>query len=142
SFVTNAPEMLLPPAVTTAPEVTASTGTAPIRRSGDPVRAAPMVGQLNSSAKDPVHGQGQVVGSEQLNFRQLQAERRVLESARLSLSRRDYASARAWCRRHRRQFDKPILIQERETLEALVVAGEKATAGSKKYREDERRSPK
>lgn len=54
---------------------------------------------------------------------QLQAERRVLESARLALARADYANARYWCDEHRVRFAAPVLEQERAALEALIATG-------------------
>ncbi len=128
------PEVLAPPEVTaaeiTAPEVTEPTAT-PTHAA---VRATPrVVAPAMPNAVEPTHGEDRAVKSEQVLSRQMQAERQILESARLALSRRDYSSARSWCTLHRSQFDKPILSQERETLEALVAAGEKPTAGSKKY---------
>lgn len=60
---------------------------------------------------------------------QLQAERRLLESARLALARADYDTARHWCDEHRTRFATPILGQERTALEALIATGETATAG-------------
>jgi hypothetical protein len=54
---------------------------------------------------------------------QVQAERRVLESARLALARSEYAQARYWCEQHRTRFATPVLEQERLTIERLVTTG-------------------
>lgn len=53
---------------------------------------------------------------------QLQAERKVLESARRALALGDYADARFWCTQHRSQFSTPILEQERGSIEAMLDA--------------------
>jgi predicted outer membrane protein len=98
------------------------------------LRAAPKVdGPASPLTNKRVHGDDHSLLTDQVISRQLQAERQMLEAARLALSRGDNTSARIWCTRHRNQFDKPVLSQEREVIESLVAASEKPTSASKKY---------
>lgn len=59
---------------------------------------------------------------------QLQAERRLLESARMALAHADYVTARYWCEQHRTRFTTPVLDQERASIEALIATGESAAS--------------
>jgi hypothetical protein len=110
-------------------------GTAPTATPrGVALRAAPNVdGPATPRTNNRVHGGDHSLLSDQVTSGQLQAEREMLEAARLALSRGDNTSARIWCTRHRNQFDKPVLSQEREVIESLVAASEKPTSASKKY---------
>ncbi len=128
------PAAEVPAAAVTGVESAGVEGSAPTTPRGVALRAAPKVdGPASPLTIKRVHGGDHSLLTDQVISRQLQAERQMLEAARLALSRGDNTSARIWCTRHRKQFDKPVLSQEREVIESLVAASEKPTSASKKY---------
>lgn len=120
------------PTVMVAPLVALKKPSAKPIAPAPPARVAPPEPHADALALEPQRAAPPAKGAQVASVQQYAVELGVLEPARSSVARGDYAGAMAAIARHQREYPRGQLVEEREALRvrALWGTGQKASAES------------